>query len=994
VKVLYTAFIVLITFGSFGQQSGSAKLEQALTFYKQGQFDSALYHLSKSSPSSEVTLTIAEILWKKGELSTSLDELNLFIERTNDPKLLQRATLLKGKVLFSIGEPVASIALMDSLFPFLDRPRDLTEALNTKSKSLIWAGEVNTAKVENLKADSIYQSNALTDWVLLGNLSNVTGILAYFDGNFDQAISNFEKAIAAKKKVLATTHPDIISLFGNTGVMYKNKLEYDKALQYYYYELENYTKSIGEVHLYVANSYQNIGSIYYSKGEYDLSIMAFERALDIRRKLLGDDNPLTLDLYEWIGNIKAASGDHLEARVLFEKVLSGRQKHLDEISHFVSLAYYNIAEADFHLQNYEQAYNGFQKAAEIGEKVYHDKNQDQATNFNGMAMSLDELGNSVEARRLYFQALEVAIPDYEWDGNLTDAPLVTNYLRFDEVFTSYLGLARSYQRSDDIADWRVALNFVEAARLLWETHRKNFTNKSDQITLGRSVKKLADLAIKINYQLFQEVGTEQYLSSIFYWNEFVKSGTLLSTLSDQRAKEISGIPDSLLQKELRFRIQKDSIKSLIADENSSGMNLETRLFQLEMEHERFVTELEDSYPEYAEKKYGLKPLPAEDIIRSLESDNEAIVQYFVTSEHQLFASVLKRGGHDLIVMECPELENQVVELRSSLSEIDEQRFMKVSSQLFGCILKPVVEKLGGINQLTIVTDGILGYVPFELLLDASENYLLEHFLIKYDLSSTLLAQRIQKEQPAGKLLAYAPQFQGQTRESEDLMQLVRSNELVFLPGAEEEVKTINTVLDTETRFGAQATETSFKQEASSYGILHLATHSVINPRDPSYTKLIFSRDEYEDGQLHIYELENISLNASMVTLSACNTGVGKIAEGEGVMSLARSFRALGVPSVVMSLWPASDKSTPELMKYFYQNLRDGQPKDEALNNARKEYLATAKGKAIHPFYWGGFVLVGDNTPISEGRNLMAWIISFLVVVPGLLILYRRRQRRS
>ena len=995
VKTRLTAiFVFVMAFCSFGQQAPAYQPDQALEYAKRGQFDSALYYLHADISSPGVLLFRSEILWKKGELQKSLNELDLLSASTNESMILHQAVLLKGKLLFSMGEPVASVSLMDSLLTYLEDPRNISEALNTKSKSLIWAGESVRGKAENLKADSIYEANSLNDWVLKGDILNVAGILSYFDGNFDQAIQNFEEAIEAKKHVLSTTHPDIISLFGNTGVMYKNKLEYDKALQYYYYELENYSKSIGEVHPYVATSYQNIGGIYHAKGEYDLALSAFKKALQIRRKRLGEDNPLTLDIYEWLGNITASQEDYEGAKALFEKVLAGRKKHLDEVSHFVSLAHFNIAEADYHLGNYAQAYDGFLKAADIGEKVYDKKNADLATIYNGMAMSLDELGKSAEARRRFFLALETAMPDYEWNHDLTQVPRSVNYLRFDEVFTSLYGLARSYQRSSKVSEWKVALIFVEAAKKLLETHKHNFTIKSDKITLGRSTKKLADLAIKINHQLYQQEVSDHYLSSIFNWNEYVKASILLSTISDQRAREISGIPDSLLQMELSYRLSKDSVRSLIAEGNKGEMRLDTRLLELEQDHERFIREMESNYPEYAEKKYGLRPSSVNEIISSLDTDREAIVQYFVTGDNQLFASILKKGGHELVVTNCADLGRHVEELRNSLSAIDEQGFVDASRQLYNCIIKPFAKKLEGIDQLTIVTDGILGYVPFELLPDSSGTYLMEHFLIKYDLSSTLLARRAIHVKPGAKLLAYAPQFQLQSAESVDRLQLVRSEILSALPGAEKEVKTIGEVYRSDIRIGAEATETSFRNEASYYDILHLATHSVVNTRDPAYTRLLFSKDENDDGQLYIYELENISLNASLVTLSACNTGVGKIAEGEGVMSLARSFRSVGVPSVVMSLWPASDKSTPELMAYFYENLHDGLAKDVALNNARKKYLENAQGKARHPFYWGGFVLVGDNTPISESTGLIGWIISMILIIPVILVLYRKRKKRS
>lgn len=130
--------------------------------------------------------------------------------------------------------------------------------------------------------------------------------------------------------------------------------------------------------------------------------------------------------------------------------------------------------------------------------------------------------------------------------------------------------------------------------------------------------------------------------------------------------------------------------------------------------------------------------------------------------------------------------------------------------------------------------------------------------------------------------------------------------------------------------------------------------------------------------------------------SSASVGVSAIVSppsgARSVMSLSRAFAYAGVPSTVVSLWPASDKSTPELMKFFYQNLKDGQTKDVALNNARKQYLATATGKARHPFYWGGFVMIGENSPISQDRNTLFWIVPILILLVFIRTIYNRKRK--
>lgn len=969
-------------------------LNKARVAYQQGKYDSAITYYSSIDPDPIIQLEVLLTLWKKGDIKECLDGIAALKESSNDQNVLIKVNLLKGKVLFSAGQPQASVDLMDSLLGFVKDPKYLGELHNTKSKSLIWVGETGKAILENKKADSIYRSQDQADPILLGNIYNVDGILSYFNGDFDLAITKFEAAIEAKKMVLATTHPDIISLFGNTGVMYKNKLEYDKALQYYGYELENYARSIGEDHLDVSTSYQNIGSIYLSKSEYDLALQAMNKALEIRQKKLGEDNPLTLDIYEWIGNIQASQNDYQMARSTFRKVLDGRIKHLGENSHFVSLAYYNIAEADYNLKNYENALLNFEKAAKIGEHVYSENNYDLASNYNGIAMSLDELGQHEEARRYYFKALEESIPGYVWNGNSMAPPEIATYLRFDEVFASLLGLANSFQRTKVAGDMKAAIGFINVAKNLLNAHKRNFTIKSDKITIARSAKKLADLAIVINYSLFEIEKDESYLSAIFEWSEYVKGTTLLSTISDNLAMELANIPNSLVKQELKFRTEKDSLKTLIAsgEEDKGSSKLQTALLNLENQHQNFIESLEKDYPIYSEKKYGLKPLPISEIMVSIDDPGKAIIQYFVTKNQTVFISIIRKEFHKVIVIDSPNLTDQVIALRNAISALQELEFQENALAISKSIFEPIKTHLKGVSELTIIPDGILGYVPFELLKNSDDTYLFESYLIRYELSSTLVAQRKDEEVIQRNLLAYAPVFEDGFIASTPIIGLVRSEDIVNLPGATKEVENIQNVIDGEIRIGMVATETSFRMEADQFDILHLATHSIINERDPSFTKLIFSKSDQDDGQLHIYELENIKLNAKLVTLSACNTGVGKIAEGEGIMSLARSFRSIGVPSVIMSLWPASDASTPELMKYFYQNLKDGQTKDVALNNARKQYLATAKGKARHPFYWGGFVLIGDNSPIEENRNLLVWVFPITIILVLIGTLLRRRRK--
>jgi CHAT domain-containing protein len=274
----------------------------------------------------------------------------------------------------------------------------------------------------------------------------------------------------------------------------------------------------------------------------------------------------------------------------------------------------------------------------------------------------------------------------------------------------------------------------------------------------------------------------------------------------------------------------------------------------------------------------------------------------------------------------------------------------------------------------MIPDGEMNYVSYELLLEevpASPDgdfrnvaYLLRKYTMQYQYSAALYVKSLSVSKlikPTAGFWGMAPDFsqidQGQLRANlgaRDDTSSVFSN----LPGAIEEVLNLSKIMGGQTATGLQATEAAFKKNSSQYGILHLATHSVVNNANPLRSKLVLTPGDGEDGMLNTYELFDLELNAGLVTLSACNSGIGTIEEGEGVVSLARGFTYAGCPSVLMSLWPVPDATTGELMASFYSYLQAGRSKSDALRQAKLDYLDKSNRLSASPFYWGGFVTLG------------------------------------
>jgi CHAT domain-containing protein/Tfp pilus assembly protein PilF len=217
------------------------------------------------------------------------------------------------------------------------------------------------------------------------------------------------------------------------------------------------------------------------------------------------------------------------------------------------------------------------------------------------------------------------------------------------------------------------------------------------------------------------------------------------------------------------------------------------------------------------------------------------------------------------------------------------------------------------------------------------------------------------------------------------------NQLIDLPWSEKEVAYNKKLFSGNSYLFHDATEENFRKFAPHSKIIHLATHAIINDDFPMYSRFLFSPSttSLNDGLLQTYELYNMNLNSDLAVLSACNTGTGKLIRGEGIMSLARGFHYAGCANVVMSLWQVDDKSTSQIMNYFYKHLKHGVGISEALRLAKIEYLENADEVKSHPYYWAGFIHIGKNESIIFNKHIppFIWIFGGCIFVIALVILF-------
>ena len=442
----------------------------------------------------------------------------------------------------------------------------------------------------------------------------------------------------------------------------------------------------------------------------------------------------------------------------------------------------------------------------------------------------------------------------------------------------------------------------------------------------------------------------------------------------------------------------DLRESIFMTKQDSAADALNRSFLAHKEsYDELMLKLKENHPDYYQFKYSQDVITLEQIRNEILDENTAAITYF-------------QGEKDVYV--CLITDDQLTFTKKTLDSdfvSSVEQFMQAvierddwDNEDIRAMSEILITDLTGnipadISKLIIVPDRDISYIPFEILHDPNKKgeFLVQHFQISYANSLTLLRYQKKRESHARELLAgFAPEYrldlvvEPDTSSDSGLAQLVRSGNY-NLPSAIAEVTEIANLLKGDAFVKQEATESNFKQIAGDYRIIHLAMHSMINLQDPSFSRLLFDavvEDSIEDNQLHAQELRKLDLNAELAVLSACNTGYGQVQKGEGILSIAHEFAYAGVPSTIMSLWEVPDKATSIIMFDFYENLKQGQSKDEALRNAKLKYLSDESISASlkHPFYWAGFIATGDMGSIKAGG--WSWYTYLLIAAVILLVL--------
>ncbi len=501
--------------------------------------------------------------------------------------------------------------------------------------------------------------------------------------------------------------------------------------------------------------------------------------------------------------------------------------------------------------------------------------------------------------------------------------------------------------------------------------RHRLSNSETQIALQHSIKPIFEYLIEGLYLLQKEKSTEEIYKSAFEQIEASKSYLLENRLLQRKNldnnPELIGQMDSLevqIQENreklvLHKNINSDSINQAIIDQVSSLDKLTETYFQGFQEEMNFNN--------------TMPPLKR----------NELVLNYFY-GDTSIYLSVI---GYDFQqLFQLDETQNFSQKAKTFLESLTNRKTLDDS---FTKELIPF-EIPSSIERLVIIPDGLIANIPFEAL-KQSNKYLLEDYIISYDHSYSYHVLNSSKTKSKNKEIhGFAPGF-GKDK-------TVYTRKEIVLPTLNYNILEIQQILglgvDIKNHIEGQATREKFMSVLDKSYILHLSTHGILDDSLNNYSFLAFAQRESDDKKkeksiLYLDELYTKNIDAEMVVLSACNTGIGEIKNGEGVMSMGRGFSYAGARSIIMSLWEVNDKSTSELMLTFYKYLQEGRQKDEALRMAKLQYLENNFGLDAHPYFWASFVAMGDMRPVLLDFNVWKFIGPMIVMLI-IFIFFRKR----
>ncbi|MEQ9405656.1 MAG: CHAT domain-containing tetratricopeptide repeat protein [Cyclobacteriaceae bacterium] len=707
----------------------------------------------------------------------------------------------------------------------------------------------------------------------------------------------------------------------NLSIVLYGLQEYELAAKYALEEME-----LGKEFLntdQIASIYNNLGRIYWFS-DADKTLEFTKKALDLKLSSLGPDDPGTIS-----------------SQINYASALT------DFGSPDIAIPMFKSISAKL-MSSDNQKEDGL-RSLSLMSKAY---------NFNQQWQKSTETYR--QAEEMYFSLI-----DLQPEANLAF------YYYATAAKNNLSSLIEQFKTTRDTEYLRKAHTDYKTADSLLQFIWKNLEYAADQQSFLNLTIEFYVIASDLFYYLFKETNEVKYADLLLYSSEKNKASISFPAFSLALKMDQLNIPSEILNR------KKEIDLSIARLENNPDGDKELLVIK-KNERDSLLEEIRIRYPKYYSERMNTRELTIDQIQKNLLPD-ESLIMYitsesnYIRPESSIISLLVTKDKVGVWRSITDQLPLKIEQFLTALN--DREDLSAKSSELYRVLNLDSVEAVLKGQKITIIPNNELFALPFDLITDSSGESFIEKYTIGYLQSGAMMLSKKDKKVVRTASL-FAPSIETVETDSENL---ARGSQLELLYSSVDEIDKINEIIG-----GSKLNDKSksgILDQIRDSDIIHFATHAEVSHSSPGSSELFLSYDR--ESSIYAYELYNQNFNAQLVTLSACNTGIGKLQKGEGIQSLGKAFTYAGCPNIVMSLWPVNDESTAELMTYFYQNLKDGMRKDAALRNAKLTYLENADPVKAHPYYWAGFVFSGNPEALEfESGNTSWWLfaIPLLVIV--------------
>lgn len=828
----------------------------------------------------------------------------------------------------------------------------------------------------------------------LVDIYNKLGRVYSDKADYNKAKDYYERAFNLSLEIAGENHILTAGCYNNIGTLYSSIGDNDKAIYFHNKALTIFQKIPEENGNYIALTCNYLGLRYHDKSNYNEALFYYKQALDLRIKIFGENHPVTGESYNNIAGYYRDIKDYDKAITSFSKSI----QILGDENPLTSIGYSNLAAVYNLKKEYDNAIYFYNRALTISSVKFGKNHPQTAICYHGLGVTYENKGEIDKAIEHKKKALIIIDKsnDYQtilWISRSTgctysDAGYYKQSLVCYSTGIETIEKVRRFNLSGgiDFTSRNISSYYYAASACYLDKNMETMFNISERMRSMGYLERLSLNAAIESAGLDPEQG-----------KKLLKLKDDIERLSSYRQKLISADIFSMndQQKKERDRHLEETGKQLAAAEDEFN-----KIDVVFMKNEKYKL-LRDS------------SVVSVKTSQEMCGSERAIIEYIIPEKPDKYMKpyAIIITGSTINAVELDSSYNytgKIEKYRKSIKENRNSETDGTGTELYSKLIAPVESFINSntVRKIIIVPDGSLAFLPFDSLKTKDGKYLSERYEVSLTPSITVSTMiRNRRYDKRDNLIAlgggiYSSNGEGSTRgqpsfrgieielkDKEKLALKAYNTPLEYytaqqlrwadLPGTEREVAAINEKIygkkNTEIYTGLNVSEANLKSFSKNgnlkkFSSIHLACHGYYDPEYPAYSAVVFSevsgklKDSNDDGYMSVEETALLSLQSEIVVLSACETGLGRMVSGDGVIGLTRAFQVAGSNRVLVTLWPVSDEATEAFMISFYAKVRAGMSYSRALVRVKEEFRRSdgsgASGDVDYsaPYYWAGFVL--------------------------------------